>query len=196
MRTVKYAGQSRIFDHSTWSYSDNSDSTNPGTTACGKYLFDGGSTVMLACSSTPFTYNVFVSLSTVSSSASPSPTTAPPTSTSSSTASQTATPAPVAGSQGLSTGAIVGIAIGCGLLLLIGCLIAYWIYRRRKARKGDSGDPAHVPLNTVAQGGDDRDQNHIPTSHHGSSHPAASAVTQHERENGFGPSQFFPRLQP
>lgn len=172
------------------------DSTKPGLTACGGYVFNSGSTVLRVCAATPFAINALVSLptssspSTAPSSAAPSSTTAPPTSTSSSTASPTATPH--AGT--LSTGAVVGIVIGGSLGFVIVCLLAYHVYGRRMGYRRETGGPEYVPLGTVTQdasSGPDRTPQQNPTSHQNTVLPGASAINQNERENGFGQSTLF-----
>jgi len=37
--------------------------------------------------------------------------------------------------SGLSTAAVAGIAVGCGILMIISTVTAYWLYRRRRRRR-------------------------------------------------------------
>lgn len=53
--------------------------------------------------------------------------------------------ADIGGSSGLSTGAIIGIAVGCGVAgLLLVALCAWMLLRRRNARRAQQGIPGEV----------------------------------------------------
>lgn len=148
--------------------------------------------MLLVCAPTQFTINALVSLPTSSSpNTAPSSAAPPPTSSLSSIASQTGTPPTDSGSQSLSTGAIVGIAIGSALGLVNVCLVAYWVYKIRTGHKRANGDSGVAPLENVTQGppsGEGKGQEHNSTSHNSRSFPAATGISNNEREIGFSQS--------